>query len=76
MEEAVKRDRAQSLVHRGDRILLIEHKMRGRDFYNLPGGGVEDGETPEEAALRELKEEAMVEGRIIRPLQGSISLME
>ena len=63
-----KRDRSQCLVCRGDRILMVEHRMRGRDFFNLPGGGVEDGETPEEAAVRELREEALVEGRILRPL--------
>ncbi|MEE3467878.1 MAG: NUDIX domain-containing protein [Eubacterium sp.] len=63
-----KRDRAQCMVCRGDQILMIEHKMRGRDFFNLPGGGVEEGESPEEAALRELQEEALVEGKILRPL--------
>ncbi len=66
--EGKKRDRAQCLVCRGDQILMIEHRMRGRDFYNLPGGGVEDGETPEEAALRELKEEVLVDGKVLRPL--------
>ena len=63
-----KRDRAQCMVCRGDQILMIEHRMKGRDFFNLPGGGVEEGETPEEAALRELKEEAHVDGKIVRPL--------
>ncbi len=63
-----KRDRAQCMVCREDRLLMIEHRMQGRDFFNLPGGGVEDGETPEQAALRELKEEALVEGKILRPL--------
>ena len=63
-----KRDRAQCMVCRGDQILMIEHQMRGRDFFNLPGGGVEAGETPEEAALRELFEEAGVKGRVLRPL--------
>lgn len=27
------------------------------DFYGLPGGGIEDGETPEQAFIRECKEE-------------------
>ena len=56
------------MVCRGDKLLLIEHRMRGRDFFNLPGGGVEDGETPDKAALRELYEEARVHGTVIRPL--------
>lgn len=64
----MKRDRSQSMVVRGDRILLVEHEMFGRDFYNLPGGGIEEGETPEQAALRELSEECGVEGTVVRPL--------
>lgn len=64
----MKRDRSQALVIRGDRILLVEHELFGRDFYNLPGGGIEKGETPEQAALRELSEECNVQGTIIRPL--------
>ncbi|GAA0431148.1 MAG: RNA deprotection pyrophosphohydrolase [Bacillota bacterium] len=34
--------------------LLTKHKDRGLEF---PGGKVEEGETPEEAAIREVKEE-------------------
>lgn len=64
----MKRDRSQSMVIRGDRILLVEHQLFGRDFYNLPGGGIEEGETPEQAALRELWEECNVHGSIMRPL--------
>ncbi len=64
----MSRDRSQCVVMREDKILLVEHKMFGRVFQNLPGGGIEEGESPEEAALRELKEECLVDGEIIRPL--------
>ncbi len=63
-----RRDRVQALVVRKDKILLVKHKMRGRVFFCLPGGGVEKGESFEEAALRELKEESLVDGRIVRKL--------
>ncbi len=62
------RDRSQAIVVRGDRILMVKHRMDGREFYCLPGGGVDEGETPAEAALRELKEEACVVGSIVQPI--------
>ena len=64
----MKRDRSQSMVIRGNRILVVEHQLFGRDFFNLPGGGIEENETPEQAALRELEEECQVKGTLVRPL--------
>lgn len=49
-----------------DQILLV-HKPRRMDSWQLPQGGIEDGETCEQAALRELKEEAGLKtGEVLR----------
>ncbi|RKN47307.1 NUDIX domain-containing protein [Streptomyces hoynatensis] len=40
----------------GDHLLMV--RERERDCWELPGGGVEPGETPREAAVRELREES------------------
>lgn len=37
--------------------ILLVHKPRRRDAWQLPQGGLEEGETASEAALRELQEE-------------------
>lgn len=58
--------RAQAIVVEEDRILLVKTHQVNRDDYELPGGGIEEGETPEEAAIRELFEETGINGEIIR----------
>lgn len=54
--------RAQCLITRENKILLVKHKQHGSEYYCLPGGGIENGETPEQAAMRELQEECLVTG--------------
>lgn len=55
-------DRAQCLIVKNHKILMVKHRENGTAYYCLPGGGIEPGETPEIAALRELKEECLVDG--------------
>lgn len=64
----MRRDRSQAVVVKDGRVLLVKEKVDGRTFFNLPGGGIEKGETPECAALRELKEECNISGQIARKL--------
>jgi ADP-ribose pyrophosphatase YjhB (NUDIX family) len=58
--------RSQCLVLRGNKILLVKHKQDNDEWFCSPGGGIEKGETPEQAALRELQEECNVTGTIIK----------
>ena len=58
--------RAQCIVIRNNKILMVKHKHDKTEWWCLPGGGIELNETPENATLRELYEECNVTGKIIR----------
>ena len=62
------RDRSMAMVVRNGSILMIQTLRHNRYIWELPGGGIEPDETPEETAVRELKEESDLNGEIIRPL--------
>ena len=66
--------RAQCLIHRHQRILMVKHHVDDEEWWCLPGGGVEPGETPAQAALRELQEECQVAGVINRQLGQSVEV--
>lgn len=51
------RSRAQVLVTRGNKFVLIFRHKNGENYYSMPGGGIKVGETPLEAARREIQEE-------------------
>jgi RimJ/RimL family protein N-acetyltransferase/ADP-ribose pyrophosphatase YjhB (NUDIX family) len=58
--------RVQAIVVRDDRILMVKHRQDGEEYWCLPGGALEAGESPEQGALRELREECQVDGEIVR----------
>lgn len=53
---------------RDERILMVRHREGERVYWTLPGGGVEDGESAERAAERELLEETGISARAGRAL--------
>ena len=62
------RNRSVAIVVRDGKILMERVFYFGREFFTVPGGGIEKGETPEIAVLRELKEECGLDGTIVKPL--------
>jgi 8-oxo-dGTP diphosphatase len=61
-----RRTRAQALLIEQGRILMVRHfdVYIGREYWCLPGGGVEAGELPEQAVIRELAEETGLNCRV------------
>lgn len=45
---------------------MVRHRDAEREYWTLPGGGVESGETPHEAVVREVKEETGLDARVRR----------
>lgn len=56
------------LLDDDDRVLLHLGQGERGTYYEVPGGGVEDGESPAEAVVRELEEEAGIHVRVEREL--------
>jgi 8-oxo-dGTP pyrophosphatase MutT (NUDIX family) len=68
--EAKEKVAAGGLVVNDEGQVLLVHRAR-YDDWSFPKGGVEAGETIEQAGLREVREEAGLECRIVRRLSSS-----
>jgi len=66
--------RVQAIVIRDGRVLMVKHCQGGEDYWCLPGGALETGETPEQGALRELWEECGVQGVVLRPTAHTLEV--
>jgi len=60
--------RVRVILIRDQRILMVQHRDDAGYFWILPGGGVKDGESLEQAAIREVWEEAGARCAIVRQL--------
>lgn len=62
---------SRAVIVRDGKILLSHETVSG--WWLVPGGGVEDDETPEACCVREVEEET---GVIVRPLRQFLTLYE
>ncbi len=56
------RNSARSIIIKGKKVAMI-HSAK-YNYYKFPGGGIEDGETPVDAMIRETREES---GLVVLP---------
>lgn len=55
------RKAVRAIVVKDDALLVMHRNKFGEEYYTLVGGGIDIGETPEQALLREVKEETMLD---------------
>ncbi len=55
------RTRAGIILIEDNKVALIERHRAGLDYFVFPGGGVDEGESPEQGAIREAMEELGVQ---------------
>lgn len=64
---------ASAIICEQGRVALVHVRRDGDERYFLPGGGIDNGETAEQALLREIVEEcgcaAVLEGKLGEALQ-------
>jgi 8-oxo-dGTP diphosphatase len=51
------RNRAGIILIKDNQLALIERHRTGRHYFAFPGGGIDQGESPLETAIREAQEE-------------------
>ena len=68
------RIRVSAVLRWRGRILLCRHEKAGKEYWLVPGGGVESGESLIEALHRELHEEVGIEDE--PPFEGPVAIVD
>jgi 8-oxo-dGTP diphosphatase len=64
---------SMAIIVKGGRVLMVRRRQQeGRLLWAFPGGGIEAGETPEQAAVREVAEEVALEAKAVRVLGARV----
>jgi len=56
--------RAVAVIIKDGKILLMRRIRGGEEYFVFPGGGVGEGENPEDAVIREIKEEFCIDIKV------------
>jgi 8-oxo-dGTP diphosphatase len=60
---------SMAIITEGSKVLMVRRRQReGKLSWAFPGGGIEAGETAEQAAVREVTEETALEVKAVRVL--------
>ena len=71
---AEPRIRVSAMLSWNGRMLLCRHEKGDREYWLLPGGGVNSGESLTRALHRELAEEIGIDDRL--PLEGPVAIVD
>lgn len=56
--------RSAIILIEDNKLALIERYRSDRHYFSFPGGGIDKGESPQEAAIREAEEELGIQVEI------------
>ncbi len=71
------RIRVSAILRWNDRLLLCRHEKPGKEYWLLPGGGVNSGETLVDALHRELQEEVGIpDAGDELPVEGPVAIVD